>query len=118
MVALEALVIRDLPAVHDFVVEQLGPLYGADERARVLRETLRAYFANGQNAASTALVIGVHERTVAYRLRSAEKWLGQSIATSRDELSIALRMFDLLQEGERQDFAPPSDDDIFGRAPL
>lgn len=116
-VALEALVLRDLPAVQDFVVEQLGPLYGADERAGVLRETLSAYFANGQNAASTALVIGVHERTVAYRLRSAEKWLGRSIAASRDELSIALRMYDLLRADERKGEAL-STEQIFDHAPL
>lgn len=116
-VALEALVLRDLPAVRDFVVEQLGPLYGKDERARVLRETLRAYFANGQNAASTASVIGVHERTVAYRLRSAEKWLDRSIATARDELSIALRMYDLLQEDDQPDLAP-LEQKVIGPAPL
>jgi hypothetical protein len=116
-VALEALVLRDLPAVRDFIVEQLGPLYRSDERAKVLRETLSAYFASGQNAASTASVIGVHERTVAYRLRSAEKILDRSIATSRDELSIALRMYALLQEQERADLVALQDQ-VVGPAPL
>lgn len=116
-VALEALVLRDLPAVRDFIVEQLGPLYGTDERAKVLRGTLSAYFACGQNAASTASVIGVHERTVAYRLRSAEKVLERSIATSRDELSIALRMHALLQEPERADLVSLQDQ-VLGPAPL
>ncbi|NEK87334.1 CdaR family transcriptional regulator [Blastococcus saxobsidens] len=116
-IALEALVLRDLPAVRDFIVEQLGPLYGKDERAKVLRETLRAYFASGQNAAATASIIGVHERTVAYRLRSAEKVLERSIATARDELSIALRMYVLLQEDERTDLAT-LEDQVLGPAPL
>lgn len=116
-VALEALVLRDLPAVRDFVVEQLGPLYGGDERARVLRETLRAYFVNGQNAASAAAEIGIHERTVAYRLRAAEKVLERPIVTSRDELSMALRMYVLLQAGED---AGPSDEgaQLLDSAPL
>lgn len=116
-VALEALVLRDLPAVRDFVVEQLGPLHGGDERARVLRETLRAYFASGQNAATTAAMIGVHERTVAYRLRSAEKVLERSIVTARDELSIALRMYALLEEGEGADLASV-ENQVLGPAPL
>lgn len=96
-VALEALVLRDLTAARDFVFQELGPLHATGERARVLRTTLRAYFASGQNAASTATVIGVHERTVAYRLRSIEKWLGVSVSARRDELSVALRLFELLE---------------------
>ncbi|MER5438430.1 helix-turn-helix domain-containing protein [Streptomyces sp. NPDC002790] len=100
-VALEALVLRDLTAVSDFVSQELGPLHGTGERARVLRGTLVAYFASGQNAASTATVIGVHERTVAYRLRSIEKWLGVSVSARRDELSVALRLFELLESRPR-----------------
>ncbi|MHA3700701.1 PucR family transcriptional regulator [Jatrophihabitans sp. YIM 134969] len=104
-VALEALVLRDLPSARDFVAEQLGALYTADDKSRTLRETLRAYFANGQNAALTASSIGVHERTVAYRLRSAEKVLRRPIAMSRDELSMALRLYDLLQEDAQPDLS-------------
>lgn len=114
-VALEALVLRDLPAVRSFVQRELGPLYGDAERAVVLRETLRAYFASGQNAASTAAIIGVHERTVAYRLRSVEKWLGTSITSVRDELSVALRLCDLLQDESGERDLPSRDDEA---APL
>lgn len=113
-VALEALVLRDLSAVRDFVRQELGPLYGTAERAVVLRATLRAYFASGQNAASTAAVIGVHERTVAYRLRSVEKWLGTTITTVRDELSVALRLSDLLQDEADGRNTELLEDDAFG----
>lgn len=117
-VALEALVLRDLPAVRNFVRQELGPLYGSAERAVVLRETLRAYFASGQNAASTAAVIGVHERTVAYRLRSVEKWLDTSINAVRDELSVALRLSDLLQDDTGERDLTPYEDGSLDASPL
>ena len=96
-VALEALVLRDSQALRDFVHREIGPLNGTDQRSTVLRETLRAYFATGQNGASTAHVLGIHERTVAYRLRSIEERLGTTVQKRRDELSAALRFRALLQ---------------------
>lgn len=117
-VALEALVLRDLPAVRTFVRQELGPLYGTAERAVVLRETLRAYFASGQNAASTAAVIGVHERTVAYRLKSVEKWLGTSITAVRDELSVALRLSDLLNDENGERNLTATEEEALDSAPL
>nr|WP_239521334.1 helix-turn-helix domain-containing protein [Blastococcus saxobsidens] len=117
-VALEALVLRDLPAVRSFVRQELGPLYGTAERAVVLRETLRAYFASGQNAASAAAVIGVHERTVAYRLRSVEKWLGTSITSVRDELSVALRLSELFQGATEERDLTLQEEQAFDGAPL
>ncbi|MHA3700706.1 PucR family transcriptional regulator [Jatrophihabitans sp. YIM 134969] len=109
-VALEALVLRDIPAARDFVKRELGPLSDSSERSVILRDTLRAYFASGQNAASTASVIGVHERTVAYRLRSVESLLSVSVATARDDLSVALRLFDLLGD-DTNDLDLPLHDD-------
>lgn len=91
-VALESLLLQDVQSVRDFVQYSLGSMADDDERARVLRTTLLAYFSTGQNASSAAQLLGVHERTVAYRLRSVEKRLGISVARRRDELSIALRL--------------------------
>lgn len=116
-VALEALVLRDLTAARDFAFQELGPLHESGERARLLRTTLRAYFASGQNAALTASVIGVHERTVAYRLRSIEKWLNVSVSARRDELSVALRLFELLESRRGTDPEQPAEPPVLGPLP-
>ena len=84
--ALESVVLRDLPAARDFMMSELGPIGDDDPRTELLRGTLRAYFDTGQNAAATAARIQVHERTVAYRLKSIEDRLGFSISHRRDEL--------------------------------
>ena len=97
-VALESVVLRDLPAARDFMINELGPLGESDARTELLRETLRTYFETGQNAAATATRIRVHERTVAYRLKSIEERLGFPIARRRDELAIALRLADVLRD--------------------
>ncbi|MBS1886162.1 MAG: helix-turn-helix domain-containing protein [Actinobacteria bacterium] len=97
-VALEALVIRDLQLARDFVTYELKAISDDDHRDTVLRTTLRAYFQTGQNASSAAHLLGVHERTIAYRLRSIEERIGATIAARRDELAMALRLLDLLEE--------------------
>ncbi|MEP9362779.1 helix-turn-helix domain-containing protein [Nocardioides sp. CN2-186] len=99
-VALEALLLRDRQAVRDFVTRELAALDEADSRGDVLKSTLEAYFRCGQNAASTAQAIHVHERTVAYRLRSIESRLGVTISARRDELAVALRLADLVKDVE------------------
>lgn len=103
-VALEALMLKDRQAVQDFVSRELGPLHDEDDpRGELLKSTLRAYFRSGQNAASTAQAIHVHERTVAYRLRSIESRLGVTIGARRDELAVALRLADLLGQASSAD---------------
>lgn len=97
-VALESVVLRDLPAARDFMINELGPLGDSDSRTELLRETLRTYFETGQNAAATATRIRVHERTVAYRLKSIEERLGFPISRRRDELAVALRLADVLRD--------------------
>jgi hypothetical protein len=100
-VSLEALVVGDLRAAREFVANELGPLGSDDERDAILRTTLKAYFQTGNNATSAAPMLGVHERTIAYRLRSIEQRLGLgSIARRRDELAVALRLHDMLYGGE------------------
>ena len=91
-VALLALTLQDPTLAREFVRCELGPLAADDARSRLLRETLRAYFDAGQNAAAAAAALGVHERTVTYRLRSIEERLGRPLRTRRDELGVALRL--------------------------
>jgi hypothetical protein len=99
-VALEALALQDAHLARDFAARELGPLAAPDERAATLRDTLRAYFITGQNASAAAAMLGVHERTVSYRLASAGERLGRPIATRRDELALALRVLAVLEAAD------------------
>jgi DNA-binding PucR family transcriptional regulator len=60
-----------------------------------LRHTLKAWFAAGQNASAAAAMLGVHEHTVHYRLKTIEERLGRPVAPRRAELETALRALDL-----------------------
>jgi len=91
-VALEALAGRDADSARSFVAAELGPLAGDDPKSVQLRETLRAYFVASGNAAACAAALGVHDQTVAYRLRRIEERLGHSVASRRPELEVALRL--------------------------
>src|SRR4051794_35602789 len=98
-VALLALTLQDAAVAREFVVRELGSLAGDDERNELLRATLAAYFATGQNAAAAAAALGVHDRTVLYRLRSIEERLGHPILARREELGGALRLAPLVLAG-------------------
>lgn len=94
-VALETLAGGDDERAAVFVARELRGIDGDDARSRRLRKTLRAYFAAGQNASSAAAMLGVHEHTVAYRLRTVEAALGRPVTARRAELETALRLFEL-----------------------
>jgi len=96
-VALEALLLRDLPAASEFVQQELGPLLDGSPRSRTLLETVKIYYATGHNASATGLRLGVNERTVAYRLRSLEDALGNTVWQRRDEIAAAIRVAALLE---------------------
>jgi DNA-binding PucR family transcriptional regulator len=98
-VALEALAAADLPGAREFVARELEGLDGDDPRSRRLRETLLAYFAAGHNAAATAAALGVHEQTIAHRLRAVEERAGRPVAARRAELETALRLREYLPPG-------------------
>lgn len=91
-VALQALVLRDERAARDFLRRELGPLLEGGKRVEILLETLQAYVKSGWNAASTGALLGVHERTVGYRLATIEQRLGHPLIARRDELGVALRL--------------------------
>jgi hypothetical protein len=99
-VALLALTLQDPATARDFVLRELGPLVRDDARTAVLRETLAAYFAAGQNAAAAAAALGVHDRTVLYRLRKIEEHLGRPVRARRDELGVALRLVPVVLSGD------------------
>lgn len=108
-VAIEAFALRDERVARAFVVDELGPLSDEGDRALQLRETLRAYFAVGNNGSAAAAKLGVHERTVSYRLSSIEEVLPDGIAKRRGELVVALRLHELLFESDAYSAAAGSE---------
>lgn len=106
-VALEALAAADDEQAREFAARELRGLDGDDVRSGRLRETLEAYFTCGHNAAAAAAALGVHEQTVAQRLRSVEERTGASVASRRAELEVALRLRRFLaNEGQERQSSP------------
>ncbi|MCD2198171.1 helix-turn-helix domain-containing protein [Actinomycetospora endophytica] len=95
-VALEAALLHDVHAARHFVDRELGPLTASDARTRLLRETLGCYLRSGLNAAATAAVLHVSDRTIAYRIRSIEEMLGRSVLSRSGELAAAVRVHRVL----------------------
>lgn len=97
-VAVEATWLRSPELAKAFARTWLGPIEASAERGEELKRTLREYFAASQNAASAAAALGVHEQTVARRLRAIEEQMGVRIGDARLELEIALRLDPLLRD--------------------
>jgi hypothetical protein len=74
------------------------PLCDQRDGGIVARDTLRAYFTTGRNAATAAALLGVDRHTVQRRLRKIEDQLGRLMHTCYPELEIALRLRDLDDE--------------------
>jgi len=98
-VAIESLALRDERVARAFVLDELGALADESDRAAQLRATLRAYFTVGNNGSAAAALLGVHERTVSYRLSRIEEALPDGVARRRGELIVALRLHELLFVG-------------------
>lgn len=88
--ALLATLLADPERALRLAIVVLGPLAGQSREARRLRETLRAYFSCQENKTATGGLLGIHEKTVAYRLRHAARLLGEPIQQRRAELEAAL----------------------------
>ncbi len=95
-VALEAALLCDVRAARRFVERELGPLNSQDPRTRVLRDTLGSYLHSGLNAAATAAVLNVSDRTIAYRIHGIEDLLGRSVLARSGELAAAVRLHRVL----------------------
>ena len=97
-VAHEALMLGDERAARAFVAAELGALDAARDGVK-LRETLRAYFDCGFNASAAAAMLHVNDRTVAYRLNTAEQLLGRPVRGRHTELQAAIRLERVLGSG-------------------
>jgi DNA-binding PucR family transcriptional regulator len=95
--ALDVLMTSDLDEARRFVARELGELADRSGPRQRIVETLEAYLLQGSSLARVSRQLGVHENTVAYRLRRAEEILGRRIDDHRLELQAALRLAALLR---------------------
>jgi hypothetical protein len=95
-VFLLAAVLRDELLAKSLHETYLAPLDEQGDAAIGLRETLRAYFDSGFNAATAAAALGVDRHTVQRRLRKVEEALGCLLHARHAEIAVAL----LLEEFE------------------
>lgn len=94
-VVLLAAVLRDDLLAKSLFETYLAPLEGHGDSGAVLRETLRAYFSAGLNAATAAAALGVDRHTVQRRLRKVEEALGRLLPDCHTELVVALSLEEL-----------------------
>ncbi len=97
-VILLAAVLRDDGLSRSLFETYLAPLEGHGDSGAVLRETLRAYFSAGLNAATAAAALAVDRHTVQRRLRKAEEALGRLLPECHAELVVALDLEELERE--------------------
>lgn len=107
-VALEAFALGDETLARRFVDGQLGALAEDRPRTETLRRTLEAYFEAGNRATAAAAALDVHERTVSYRIRTAEERLGRYLMECQDGLALALRLRRLFGPTQRPGAPPPA----------
>ncbi|MFN8203194.1 MAG: helix-turn-helix domain-containing protein [Solirubrobacteraceae bacterium] len=95
-VAVDVLTTQDVGEAQRFVARELGALAAGDEPARRLTATLRVFLDEGSSFVRAGRRLGVHENTVAYRVRRAEELLGHRVGERQLELRVALRLAEVL----------------------
>jgi PucR C-terminal helix-turn-helix domain/GGDEF-like domain len=94
-VGLLAAVLRDEELAGSLVNLHLSLLGDHRNGGSVSRETLRAYLAAGNNAATAAAALGVVRQTVERRIRTIEQRIGRPVRACHAELEVALRLEEL-----------------------
>jgi len=102
-VTLLAAVLRDDALAKSLFETYLAPLEGHGDSGAVLRETLRAYFSAGLNAATAAAALEVDRHTVQRRLRKVEEALGRLLPDCHAELVVALSLDELAAEANEDE---------------
>jgi hypothetical protein len=100
-VVLLAAVLRDELLAKSLRETYLAPLDDHGDSGLGLRETLRAYFDAGFNAATAAAALEVDRHTVQRRLRKVEEALDRLLHSCHAELEVALVLEDLDREVEK-----------------
>jgi hypothetical protein len=95
-VALDVLLTHDQDEARRFVEQELGDLAEDNAAARRLRATAALFLDENGSFRHAAERLGVHENTVAYRIRRCEELLGRSVRERQLELRTALRLAHLL----------------------
>ncbi|MEV3860186.1 helix-turn-helix domain-containing protein [Streptomyces sp. NPDC050095] len=95
-IAAAALLTADTEHARWFARGVLGPLAGGTSRARELRETLRAYLAEGRSPQGAAERLFVARNTVTYRVRRAEEAMGRPLGPDGLDVRLALEIVRVL----------------------
>ncbi len=96
-VALLAPWLEDPARAGTLIDTYLSPLDGLGDGGQALRQTLRAYFAAGQNMNAAAATLGVDRGTVRRRVRMIEEKLDRPLYARQAELQVAMRLEELRQ---------------------
>ena len=91
-VALDALLTQDIDEAGRFARNELGSLMDDSDSCRRLAATLEVFLHEESSFVRAARRLGIHENTVAYRVRRAEEMLGRKAAERQLELRAALRL--------------------------
>jgi hypothetical protein len=91
-VAIVSAVLGDVDLTRFLVETYLEPLADGRGGGEVLRETLWAFLAAGQNASSAAAALGIARQTVTSRIRAIEERLARRVDAFAAEIEIALRL--------------------------
>jgi hypothetical protein len=91
-VALDALLMQNPAEARRFVRTQLGSLAADSDAAARLRATVAVFLQENASFVHAARRLGIHENTVAYRVRRAEEMLGRELKFNQVELQTALRL--------------------------
>jgi PucR C-terminal helix-turn-helix domain/GGDEF-like domain len=97
-VVLAALASADVTQARRFVADELGPLAADDDPSTRLCATLLVYLEENMSPRRAANRLGVHENTIANRVRTAQEQLGRPIEQRTAELQVALRLIRLERE--------------------
>lgn len=91
-VVVHSLLVADLPRARRFIEQELGPLAATDDATSRVRATVTALMEEGGRTTTAAKRLGIHQNTVSYRVRQAERLLGHPLAERRFEVEVALRL--------------------------
>lgn len=102
-VVLDSLMTHDLDEARRFVHSEIGPLMEDSDASRRLAATLEIFLHEESSFVRAARRLGIHENTVAYRVRRAEELLGRKACERQLELRTALRLSHFVrgESGER-----------------
>lgn len=95
-VVVPSLLLADDDRARRFVARELGDLARDDDSTVRIRATLQVHLEEELRTGATARRLGIHQNTVAYRLRQAESLLGRPVRERRYELETALRLLGAL----------------------